>query len=92
VLDSIAYDLRHTMPVSVLIDGYLDQHDLCLSLPCVIGRAGVTGILRPPLSDEEQSLFRHSAKTIGEINQRMIAASAASFDADGAAPSSSPPQ
>ena len=92
VLDSIAYDLRHTMPVSVLIDGYLDQHDLCLSLPCVIGRAGVTRILRPPMSDEEQSLFRHSAKTVREINQRMLAASATSVDADEAAPSSSPPQ
>jgi L-lactate dehydrogenase len=71
VLDSIVYDLRHTMPVSVLIDGYLDVSDVCLSLPCVIGRAGITRVLHPPLSEEEQALFRYSASTVKSVNQRM---------------------
>lgn len=71
VLDSIVYDLRHTMPVSILIDNYLNQRDICLSLPCVIGREGVTRILHPPLSEHEQSQFRHCAKAVGEVNSKM---------------------
>jgi L-lactate dehydrogenase len=71
VLDSIVYDLRHTMPVSVLIDGYLDQQDVCLSLPCVIGRQGVTRILHPPLSEDEQAQFRHSTNAVREVNSKM---------------------
>jgi L-lactate dehydrogenase len=71
VLDSIVYDLKHTMPVSTLINGYLDQNDLCLSLPCVIGRAGVTRILHPRLSEDEQELFRVSASAVREVNGRL---------------------
>jgi L-lactate dehydrogenase len=71
VLDSIVYDLRHTMPLSILLDGYLEQKDICLSLPCVIGKEGVTRILHPPLSEDEQALFRHSASKVREVNTKM---------------------
>lgn len=64
IVDSIVYDLRHTMPVSVLIDGFLDVDEVCLSLPAVIGRQGVTRVLHPPLSEDEQAAFRHSANTV----------------------------
>ena len=71
ILDSIVYDLRHTMPVSILVDGYLGVDDVCLSLPAVIGRAGVTRILHPLLSDEEQVSYRHSAEQVKQAIQRM---------------------
>ncbi|MEM9367627.1 MAG: lactate/malate dehydrogenase family protein [Planctomycetota bacterium] len=64
IIDSIAYDLRHTMPVSVLVDGYLGIDDVCLSLPAVIGRRGVTRILHPTLAAEEQDAFRRCADTV----------------------------
>jgi len=64
ILDSIVYDLRHTMPVSVLIDGYGGVDDVCLSLPVVVGRAGVTRILHPPLTEDEMELFRQSAAKV----------------------------
>ena len=72
VLDSIVYDLRHTMPVSVLIDGYLDVRDICLSVPCVIGREGVTRILHPILSEAEQQQFQASANAVREVNSKMV--------------------
>ncbi len=64
ILDSLVYDLRHTMPVSVRIDGYLGIDDVCLSLPVVIGRRGVTRILHPRLDENEQAAFRHSAAAV----------------------------
>lgn len=73
IIDSIVYDLRHTMPISVLVDGYLEIRDVCLSLPAVIGRKGVTKILHPPLSPDEQLAFRRSADsvraTIGQMRR-----------------------
>jgi len=66
IIDSIVYDLRHTMPVSVLVDGFLGVQDVCLSLPAVIGRRGVTRVLHPPLTDDEVDAFRRCATTVRE--------------------------
>lgn len=71
ILDSIAYDLRHTMPVSVLVDGYLGVEDVCLSLPAVIGREGVTRILHPTLSEDEEAAFRKSAEIVKQTLAEM---------------------
>jgi L-lactate dehydrogenase len=71
ILDSIVYDLRHTIPVSILVDSYLGVEDVCLSLPAVIGRAGVTRILHPVLSEDEQALFRHSADQVRSTIDKM---------------------
>lgn len=64
IVDSIVYDLRHTLPVSLLVDGFLGVEDVCLSLPAVIGRAGITRVLNPPLSAEEQEAFKASAEAV----------------------------
>ncbi len=64
VVESIANDLRITMPLSVLIDGYLGVRDVCLSVPVVVGRAGVVRQLNPQLSESEIAAFRHSAAVV----------------------------
>jgi len=63
---SIAGDDRHTMPVSTLVDGPFGVQDVCLSLPCVIGREGVVRVMNPRLSEDEVGLFRASADAIRE--------------------------
>lgn len=64
IVDSIVHDARRTMPVSVLIDGWLGVTDVCLSVPAVVGRAGVTRVLTPELSDAEVAAFRRSAEVV----------------------------
>ncbi|MEM6779800.1 MAG: lactate/malate dehydrogenase family protein [Planctomycetota bacterium] len=71
IVDSIAYDLRHTMPVSVLIEDFLDVRDVCLSLPAVIGRHGVTRVLHPELSQQEKASFRHCADVVGQTIAKL---------------------
>ncbi|UUO08284.1 lactate/malate dehydrogenase family protein [Blastopirellula sp. J2-11] len=71
IVDSIVYDLKHTMPVSVRIDGFLGVEDVCLSLPAVIGRAGITRILFPVLLEEEQAAFQRSAAAVKESIQAL---------------------
>lgn len=66
IVDSIVYDLRHTFPVSVHIEDYLGVNGVCLSLPAVIGRNGVTRVLYPTLEPDEQESFRTSAEVVGK--------------------------
>jgi L-lactate dehydrogenase len=67
IMQSIVEDLRYTMPVSVLIDGYCGVSDVCLSVPCVIGRQGVHLRLKPDLNAQERDLFRKCADRVRSI-------------------------
>lgn len=66
VIEAIAHDTRRTMPLSVLVDGYLGVHDVCLSLPVVVGRAGITRVLHPTFSPEEAQAFHRCAEVVRE--------------------------
>jgi len=68
LVESILNDRHYTLPVSTLLDGFEEQHNVCLSIPCVIGRAGVVRQLHPKLSPKESELFRACAdKVRGEV-------------------------
>lgn len=67
IVRSIEGDDRHTMPVSTLIDGRYGVSDVCLSLPCVIGRAGVCRVMQPRLNEEEAEQFRASAQAVKKV-------------------------
>ncbi|GJM89966.1 hypothetical protein PR202_ga06198 [Eleusine coracana subsp. coracana] len=62
-------DQRRIHPVSVLATGFhgiADDHEVFLSLPARLGRAGVLGVVDMELTHEETKRLRHSAKTIWE--------------------------
>lgn len=70
IIEAIALDTKHTLPVSVLVDGFLDVRGVCLSLPAVIGRGGVERILHPGLNAAEAGYFRASAAAVrGQIDR-----------------------
>jgi L-lactate dehydrogenase len=64
IVEAIALDTKHTLPVSVAVDGFLGVTDVCLSLPAVVGRGGVERILHPRLNEAETQAFRASAKAV----------------------------
>ncbi|MEQ8846605.1 lactate dehydrogenase [Botrimarina sp.] len=64
VIEAIAGDARHTMPLSVLIDGYQGVSGVCLSVPVVVGRKGIIRWMKPELSEAEADAFRRSASVI----------------------------
>lgn len=64
IVEAVARDLHYTMPVSTLIDGFCGVEDVCLSVPCVVGRRGVHQRLRPALNDEECAAFRRCAEVV----------------------------
>ena len=64
IVRSIVEDLRYTLPVTVLCDGYCDVYDCCLSVPCVIGRQGVHRRLKTQLNEQETQAFQNCARTV----------------------------
>ncbi|MDB6110087.1 MAG: L-lactate/malate dehydrogenase [Pedosphaera sp.] len=64
IVEAVALDTKRTLPVSVVVDGFLGVEDVCLSLPAVVGRAGIERILRPQLNAAEAAAFRASAAAV----------------------------
>ncbi len=72
VVEAVAWDTRRTMPLSVLVDGYLGVSGVCLSMPVVVGRQGITRMLHPRFSQEEAAAFRRSAQVVAEAIRRCL--------------------
>jgi L-lactate dehydrogenase len=64
IIQAIALDTKHTLPVSVAVNGFLGVNDVCLSLPAVVGRAGIERVLQPRLNAAEAAAFRASAEAV----------------------------
>ncbi len=71
-IEAIVWDTHRTMPLSVLVDGFLDVHDVCLSLPVILGKDGVTRVLEPKLGKDEAEAFRCCAKIVRQGIERSL--------------------
>ncbi|QDV79991.1 malate dehydrogenase [Botrimarina mediterranea] len=67
LIEAIVTDARHTMPLSVLIDGYQGVSGVCLSVPVVVGKNGIVRWMKPELNEEEAEAFRASASVIRKV-------------------------
>ena len=72
ICEAIAADAHTVLPVSTLVEGFKGVRDVCLSLPCVVGRNGVERVLAIDLDDEETRQFRHSAAVIRAVIERVM--------------------
>jgi L-lactate dehydrogenase len=64
ILEAILYDENRVLPVSSLVSGYHGVEDVCLSVPCIVSRAGVGPVLEVPLNEAEIAGLRNSAEAI----------------------------
>lgn len=72
VVEAIQHDQHHTFPLSVLLDGYLGIDDVCLSIPAVIGRSGISRRLHPKLTPTEEAAFLQSAAEMRAQNHQIL--------------------
>lgn len=63
-VEAIAFDTHRTMPLSVLIDGYLGITDVCLSIPVVVGANGIVRVMHPELNQQETEALRRAAAVV----------------------------
>ena len=64
-------DQNTVLTVSTLMTGQLGVTDICLSLPSVVDRGGVEGVLVPAMSDDEATAFMRSAGVLRETAQAV---------------------
>ena len=68
LVDSILNNQKPMIPCSVMLDGEYGQSDICIGVPCIIGRNGVEQIVDVKLNDAEKALFAKSAEAVRNMN------------------------
>lgn len=71
IIEGVLKDERRIMPVSSLLDDYYGISDVCLSVPSLVDRHGVTDNVRVPLSDDELAGLRTSADSVRAVQRRF---------------------
>ncbi len=66
VIHAIALDRKRLLPVSSQMSGQMGMKKVCLSLPAVVGRGGVEGVMEPELWPKEVSGIQASARALEE--------------------------
>ena len=71
IAESVIRNEHSIMPISVYLDGLYGLHDICLSIPTVVGQEGAEKVLDIPLDFMEMGKLVYSAeelkKIIGEL-------------------------
>ncbi|MCO6453677.1 MAG: lactate/malate dehydrogenase family protein [Pirellulaceae bacterium] len=72
VIHSVALDQRRILPVSSVQDGCYDVRDVALSVPTVVGRAGVVDRLEVELWPKEVQGIRRSGNALRQTLQTVL--------------------
>ncbi len=64
IVTAIVRDERAILPVSTLLTGQYGINDVCLGVPCIVGKNGIEEILEIPLSETEKKNFVRSANAL----------------------------
>ncbi|WET03760.1 malate dehydrogenase [Flavobacterium sp. YJ01] len=71
LVDSILNDQKKMIACSVFVEGEYGQNDICIGVPCIIGRNGVEEIVDIKLNDQEKALFAKSADAVRSMNDAL---------------------
>jgi malate dehydrogenase len=71
LVDAILNDQKKMIPCSVFLEGEYGQSDICIGVPCIIGRNGVEQIVDIQLNEAEKALFAKSADAVRNMNNDL---------------------
>ena len=71
LVDSILNDQKKMIACSAFVEGEYGQNDICIGVPCIIGKNGVEEILDIKLNDAEKALFTKSADAVRQMNDAL---------------------
>ena len=72
LVESVLNDSKRIIPCSVFLEGEYGQSDLCIGVPCTIGKNGIEEILDLKLNDEEKLKFKNSADSVRAMNESLL--------------------
>ncbi|TNE33240.1 malate dehydrogenase [bacterium] len=65
---AIAQDSHKLFPCSALLDGEYGLSDICIGVPCVLGKNGIEKVVEISLSQAEKAKLTESAKAVSNTN------------------------
>lgn len=71
LVDSIINDQKRMIPCSVYLEGEYGQEDICIGVPCIIGKNGIDSIVDVQLNSAEQEKFQKSAAAVRIMNEAL---------------------
>ncbi len=71
LVDAILNDQHKMIPCSVYLEGEYGQSDICIGVPCIIGKNGIEKIVDINLNDAEKALFAKSADAVRSMNNDL---------------------
>lgn len=71
LVHAILGDQKKLIPCSALLDGEYGESDICMGVPCIIGRKGIEEIVELSLNDDEKEKFKSSAEAVRKVNQNL---------------------
>lgn len=74
VVAAVLHDQKRVISCSALLDGEYGQKDLCIGVPCVLGKNGIEKIVEFDLTDAEKALFEKSASAVHKTNEALATA------------------
>ena len=66
IVSAIVNDEHTILPVSTKLSGEYGVFDVCMGIPCIVGRNGIEQILEIPLDSTEKARFMESASSLKE--------------------------
>ena len=71
LVDRIMNDLKRLIGCSVMLEGEYQHSDLCIGVPCIIGKNGLESIVDVQLNPQEQNKFNQSAAAVKTMNEAL---------------------
>lgn len=71
VVEAIIHDQKCIIPCSALVEGEYGEKDLCIGVPCLLGKNGIEKIIEIELNEEEKALFAKSAAAVRKTNEAL---------------------
>lgn len=68
MVQAIACDQKKMFPCSALLEGEYDLNDICIGVPCIIGKDGIEKIVALDLTDAEKANMKESADAVRVVN------------------------
>ena len=71
MVDSIALDKQRILPCAALLEGQYGVDGLFIGVPVILGGNGIERVLEISLTDDEQTMLKHSADAVQELVNDM---------------------
>ncbi len=68
VVDAVLHDTRRMISCSAYLEGEYGESDICIGVPCILGKNGIEKVVEFELNAEEKELFAKSAAAVRNTN------------------------